>query len=145
MNLHLTPVRYKNILDDETFLDYSTYQGLNTIRINRALFGDSMRKNERVFDGYYFNYHEFKENGNFFATLQPYRIKAAPLSKRLYSFGCFETQEDPSMNKLYFFFKGKGMADSRQQAVEVYNALTQYCSQEFNATGRVLTPFAMKY
>lgn len=136
MKLQLIPVRYKNVLDSDTYVDYITFNGENVIKANRELFSDTWDAKELIFDGFYFLYHEHNYDGKEFATLQPYRLNTSPLSKRHYSFGCINEEE----NRIYMFFKGKRMASDRDAAMTVYGELKSYCA----SIGH-LTPFSIKY
>lgn len=135
MNLQLTPMRFEKVLDDETMLDYVTNQGHNVLERNRKIF-DNQNFKEVCLNGYYFTYHNYLENGQEFATLQPYLMETYPPSKRTFCFGCMDT----SKQQAFMFFKGKKMASDRPTAIVVYNELKKYLEPK-----KAFLPFSIKF
>ena len=136
MKLELTKIRPASIIDDDTLSDYYLYRGETVKRLNRDLYEGSQGFTEMNLEGYLYAYHNFIEEGKNFATLTPYKKNIKPCSKRTYRFGCINT----NTNTVYYFFRGKNLGKSRQQAIQVYNELKAYC----DAQGEVLLAFAMK-
>lgn len=136
MKLELTQIRAERILDDATLTDYIKYQGKSVAQINREIYLGSNGFQEMHLDGHYYAYHCFHENGKNFATLTPYRLDVSNCSKRTYKFGCIKSKS----NSIFWFFRGKNLGKSREQAIQVYNELKMYC----DAQGEGLIPFAMK-
>ena len=138
MKLNLTPVRVQDVLDDATLVDYSTTKGLNTLRLNRAMFEGMPDTEEWQYGDYYCLYTKFYDAKNKeFATLRFYTILNPNQSKRTFSFGCYY----PDKKQMYFFFKGKNVAQTRTQAVEVYQELKVLCDAEKD----LCIPFAIKF
>jgi len=136
MKLELYYMRPSNLLDTDTMTDYYINNGVNVARNNRSVYEGSEGFQEIELEKHLFAFHTFNESGKEFATLTPYRLNPSPCSKRTYKFGCFNT----NTRKVYFFFKGKNLGKSREQAIEVYNELKPYC----DAQGEGLVAFAMK-
>lgn len=136
MKLELTKIKPVILLDKDTLLDYDDNLGKNVKKFNRDIYADSQGFSEINLDGYAFAFHEFFEEGKIFATLTIYKISVKPCSKRTYKFGCINTVD----KTLHYFFRGKNLGKSRQQAIQVYNELKIYCE----AQGEGLLAFAMK-
>ena len=135
MNLQLSPMRFEKVLDQETLLDYVMNQGSNVLELNRKIF-DHQDFEEVCLNGYYFTYHRYLENGNEFATLQPYLMQPYPPSKRTFCFGCMDTLK----GQAFMFFKGKKMASDRPTAIMVYNELKKYLGDQEG-----VLPFSIKF